>query len=578
MSTLKVLFTRITNPRQRQYEAIRAIEVDGLSVAQAAKKFSYQVSALYSLLRDLKAGKAELFPRAVAPVKKSHTPDYIVEQIIAHRNGSLSAKNIADKLYGEGYKISARTVERIIERASLPKLKRRTNTELGLSQNFQALPERASAISFDDLEPFTVDVPVAGIFFFIPYIIESGILDIVSQCELPHSSVIDATQAALSILLLKLIGCERLSHINKFNHEPGLALFAGLTMLPKSSYLSSYSCRTSEALLYTFQNTLMTHFQKIYPDFYQSPYINIDFHSIPHYGTESQMEHVWVGAKHQVMKGANTLLAQDSRSNVILYTRADVLRKDETTAIKQFIEHWKSVKNSDIQETLVFDCKLTSYDILNELSQEKIKFITLRRRSKSLLDATSKIPASEWKKMYVPIPKRKNKACKVHESQIILKKDHLPLRQIIIKDHGRAEPTFIITDDRELPIKDVLMVYAKRWRIENKLAELAAFFNLNALSSPLMIRIHFDMMWTIIADTLYHRFSKDLPRFQHQRANSIFNRFINMPGKISYDGTEFVVKIRKRAHTPILLGIAALAKGVSVPWLENKKLRVQWTA
>lgn len=111
----------------------------------------------------------------------------------------------------------------------------------------------------------------------------------------------------------------------------------------------------------------------------------------------------------------------------------------------------------------------------------------------------------------------------------------------------------------------------------HKLAELAAFFNLNALSSPLMVRIHFDLLWTLIADTLYHRFSQDLPRFEYERANTIFKRFINMPGRVVYDGTEFIIKIRKRAHTPILKGIRELNKGVSVPWLGGKNLRILWT-
>jgi len=129
-----------------------------------------------------------------------------------------------------------------------------------------------------------------------------------------------------------------------------------------------------------------------------------------------------------------------------------------------------------------------------------------------------------------------------------------------------------------LKLKEVLIVYAKRWRIENKFAELASFFNLNALSSPIMIRIHFDMLWTVIADTLYHRFSQDLPRFQHQRANALFRHFINMPGKVAYDGSEFVITIRKRAHTPILMGVKKLTDGIKVPWLDGKKLRFQWVA
>jgi len=41
----------------------------------------------------------------------------------------------------------------------------------------------------------------------------------------------------------------------------------------------------------------------------------------------------------------------------------------------------------------------------------------------------------------------------------------------------------------------------------------------------------------VIADTLYHRFAQDLPRFEHEKAGTLFKRFINMPGKISFDGS-----------------------------------------
>jgi len=88
-----------------------------------------------------------------------------------------------------------------------------------------------------------------------------------------------------------------------------------------------------------------------------------------------------------------------------------------------------------------------------------------------------------------------------------------------------------------------------------------------------MIRIHFDILWTVIADTLYLLFAQDLPRFEHQKAESIFRPFINIPGRIIFDGTEFTVKIRKRAHTPILLGIELLKKNTPVPWLDNRKIR-----
>jgi hypothetical protein len=129
-----------------------------------------------------------------------------------------------------------------------------------------------------------------------------------------------------------------------------------------------------------------------------------------------------------------------------------------------------------------------------------------------------------------------------------------------------------------LDIKKILEVYAKRWRVENKLAEMVAFFNLNALSSPIMIRIHFDILFTMIADTLYHLFARDLRRFEKNLAPSIFKKFIDMPGKVIFDGNKFCVKIRKRAHTPILKEVDKLIAPFIVPWLGNKTVEIVWTA
>lgn len=576
MAGLRALFESPNTPAQRRYEAIRSVEMDGLSVAEAADKFGYTKQALYSYIRDVKMGKLSLFPKNT-PHSERRTPVDVRKQVIKYRHKHLSATDIKLLMDAECYKMSIRTIERIISDAGLPRLKRRTQAERGLTKKQQIIPHRAAMLDVDKLEPFTTDCPIAGVFFFLPYIIESGILDVVNQCALPRSSVIESTQANLSMLFLKLIGNERLSNITAYNHEPAFGLFAGLTVLPKDSYIASYSCRTSEEMMLDFQTQLMKRFQKTSPECYQSDFINLDFHSIPHYGTESQMEKVWCGARHQALKGANTVFAQDNSSNAILYTRADILRKDETKEVLKFVEHWKSIKGH-VKETLVFDCKFTSYQILDDLNNDGIQYITLRKRNNTLIQETLHIEKEGWTAVHIPIPKRKRKQCRIHESQVVIKAGCDPVRQIIVKDHGRSQPTYIITNNMVLNVKDVLMVYAKRWRIENKFSELASFFNLNALSSSLMVRIHFDILWTMMADTLYHRFAQDLPRFEHERANTIFKRFVNMPGKIIYDGDQFIIKIRKRAHTPILMKQKKLTNGVRVPWLDNKIIRVQWTA
>jgi len=120
------------------------------------------------------------------------------------------------------------------------------------------------------------------------------------------------------MLLLKLIGGHRLSHIGRYDQEPGLGIFAGLNLLPKPTDMNTYSCRCAQEQLRVLQNKVMTALKKQYPDFDQSDYINLDVHSIPHYGDESEMEKVGCGARGKTMKGANTVFAQDSESNAIL--------------------------------------------------------------------------------------------------------------------------------------------------------------------------------------------------------------------------------------------------------------------
>jgi len=569
-------FENPKSKRQKQYEAVRAIAIDKMPADEVAKKFAYKISTVYSLVKDAKAGKLKLFPDVAKGPKKRRTPANIHKKIIQLRKQDIHAADVHKQLTNEGQSISIRTVERIIKEAGFKKLKRRTNLELGITVKNKLIGERSKSLDFKSLQKFSVDCPAIGVFFFIPYIIESGILDVITECELPQSSEIDSTQASLSMLLLKLIGQVRLSNMDSFDHEPGLGLFAKLNTLPKPTYMNTYSCLTSESMLLDFQEKIVRLFKDKYPDIYDSKFINLDFHSIPHYGDESEMEKIWCGARGKTIKGANTVFAQDSQSNAILYTRADILRKEEAKEIKKFVSYWKKL-NGDVDETLVFDCKFTKYKVLDELTDEGVKFITLRKRSQKLIDDTLKIPEDKWGKVKLSIPKRKYKKISVHQSEVTLKDCKHTFRQIAIKDHGRKQPTFIILNNNELSLKNVIEVYAKRWRIENKLSELVSFFNLNALSSPIMIRIHFDVLWTVIADTLYHIFSQDLRRFENHLAPTIFKKFVDMPGRVVYDGKNITVKIRKRAHTPILKGVEKLNEPFQVPWLDGKTVRILWT-
>jgi len=85
--------------------------------------------------------------------------------------------------------------------------------------------------------------------------------------------------------------------------------------------------------------------------------------------------------------------------------------------------------------------------------------------------------------------------------------------------------------------------------------------------------IYFDVMLTVVADTLCRMFAGDLPGFENATPASLFSRFIDIRGKVLVKGNEVIVKTAKKVNKPILKSIEVFEKGVKVPWWGNKKLK-----
>lgn len=85
--------------------------------------------------------------------------------------------------------------------------------------------------------------PLAGLFLFVPLLDRIDLQAVVAAARLPSSRMIPATQAVRSLLALKLIGAERKSHVMDLVTDQAIALFAGLNVVPKRSYLAAYSSR-----------------------------------------------------------------------------------------------------------------------------------------------------------------------------------------------------------------------------------------------------------------------------------------------------------------------------------------------
>ena len=566
-------FTQPKLEWQRRYEALRASFVDRLPHKVVADQFGYSPGYIRLLRHQFKHGKIDFSePNPEGKIARRRVSVETRQKIIEYRQKDLSSGQITELLSEDGIEISVRTVERVIAEEGFPKLPRRTRIKIGLTVKGADIPKRSEVVSLADLNGERFNSASAGIFLFAPFLCQLDIDKVVRAAGLPGSKVIPARSYLLSLLALKLLGTERYAHVGGHTFDPGLGLFAGLNGLPKCTALSTYSYSLDEVHILKLQKAFIKNATKL--GLYDRQFVNLDFHTVPHYGEESVLETHWAGARHQRMKGALTLFAQDSESKLILYTNADIRRCEADNQVIEFMSFWKQIHRG-VKPTLVFDSKFTSYAKLSELNDKHgVKFITLRRRGKKLVDDVDKL--TSWRRIHIPHAKRKYANLQVHESLIQLRDYDGEIRQVIVRGNGREKPSFLITNDFDLSLDLLVGHYARRWRVENGISEAVHFFHLNALSSPIAVKIHFDISLTMMADTLYTMLAKKLRGFEDCDAPTLYRHFVRGKGIIEVDGRTINVMYPRRAHNPVLRHVPWDNLPLCLPSFDGAKLTLNF--
>ncbi len=568
--------TYFLHPRvdwQRRYEALRASLVDRLPARAVGERFGYSSGYIHLLRHLFRTGKFDFAePPAEGKARRRAISRDVRDKIRTWRASRLSAGEIAQLLMEEGVEVSVRTVERVLTEEGFPKLPRRTGLKVGMTVKGASVPTTSEVVTIADVDGQQFESTSAGVFIFAPFLAQLGIGDIVQEAGLPGTKVIPALNYLLSFLALKLLGNERYAHVGDHAFDPGVGLFAGLNAMPKCTAMSTYSYGLDAAHILRLQAAFVKRAETL--GLYDGRIVNLDFHSVPHFGDESVLEQHWAGARGKVMKGALTLFAQDAQSKLILYTAADIHRVEADDQVTNFLDFWRKVRRG-VAPMLVFDSRFTTYAKLSQLNAAGVKFITLRRRGDALIRNAAKLEG--FKRIHIPHPKRKYPNPEVYESRITLKRGYEgELRQVIIRGNGREKPTLLISNDFDMPVELLVGNYARRWRVENGIAEAVKFFHLNALSSPILIKVHFDVALTMIADTLYTMLARKLRGFEECDAPSLYRHFIEGKGTIAVDGSRLTVTFPRRAHNPILRNVPWAKLPSRLPSLEEAELLLQF--
>jgi hypothetical protein len=336
--------------------------------------------------------------------------------------------------------------------------------------------------------------------------------------------------------------------------------------------MSTYSYALDDVHIHKLQAAFVKKAMKL--GLYEGDIVNLDFHTMPHYGEESVLEKHWAGARGKVMKGALTLIAQDAGSKLMLYTASDIQREEADDQVLQFQAYWEGIRKGKTPPKFIFDSRLTSYKQLSALNTGGVKFITLRRRGKKLVQDIAKI--KDWTKIHIPHAKRKYPDPEVHASETKLTGYAGKVRQVVMRGNGHEEPAIVITNDYEVPLELLVGDYARRWRVENGIAEAVKFFHLNSLSSPILVKIHFDVALSMIADTLYSMLAHKLRGFEECDAPKICRDFVQGKATVAVKDGRVTVTYPRKAHNPVLRQIAWHLLPLEVPGLGGAPLELRF--
>jgi transposase len=559
------------NSNHRQYEALRAYFVERLPASEVAKRFGYTVGSLHQLVHQFRQNPQRQF--FAEPPRRGVKPDDAVRRhIVQLRKQNLSIYDISEALKKENIQRSSVAVATVLKEEGFAKLPRRADEER--PPGIRPTQADRADVRMLSLEPRTVSTKFGGLFLFLPALIEMSFNRVLGWCNLPGTEMVPAAHAMRSLLALKLFSYRRHAHVMSAVLDEGLAMFAGLNVVPKRSFLTEYSCRVPPACYPKLMRHWFDAMTRLGLEHGSS--FDLDFHTIPFHGEDALLQKHYVSKRSRRQKGILAFLAQDGDKRFFCYGNTDLRKDQQDDEILQFVKFWKK-RTGKLPEELIFDSKLTTYANLNKLDRQGVQFITLRRRGPKLLQNLAAQPRSAWRRIELDAVSRIYKTPRILDQRITLTDYSKPIRQIAITELGHEKPTLLLTNQMQRSAPKLIGRYARRMLIENNIADGVNFFHMDALSSAVALKVNCDVQLTLMASSLYRYLGQRIGNgYETAKSQQLFLDFIDATATVLLDERTVVVRFQKRAHNPLLVAAGFDTTDIRIPWLGNKRLQFQF--
>ena len=568
-------FSSPQNTVQKQYEALRAFYVEKCSGEEVAKRFGYTLSSFYSITRDFKKRLKQnnpdqyFFMDRVSGRKPKEDADEINQLIVNLRKKYISVPDIKAVLDVQGHTVSEGYIYSLIKKEGFARLPRRNKTMREKAPSCLKIEAPRSFMLNFTPESFAGQNSL-GILCLLPILQQYGIDSLIEESGYPETNTISRLSSILCFVALKLSNVRRYSADDIWCMDRGLGLFAGLNVLPKTGWYTSYSHRVTREMNRTFLKGLNA---ILCGEGLFSDTSNIDFTTIPYWGDDSHLENNWSGTRNKALASISAVLAQDPDSGIITYGDTNLRHEQKNDVALEFLDFYPSNGSSDLKY-LVFDSKFTTYQNLAKLGKQ-VKFITIRRRGKKIVEQLNQKPPSSWKKVRVIMANGKGRNLRVSDETVFLKDYGHEIRQVAITGHGKIKPALLITNDFDISCEKLIRKYTRRWLIEKSISEQIEFFHLNRVSSSMVIKVDFDLTMSILAHNILRLFAMDLTGYSHNSDYTLYQKFLSMTGNVKIDTHHIAVNLKKKRNLPLLISAMEKFKGKQINIFQNRMLLVQ---
>jgi hypothetical protein len=337
---------------------------------------------------------------------------------------------------------------------------------------------------------------LAGAFLFLPLLARLRFDQRAERAGYPGSPMIPATAALRSLLARKLLDKERRSHVNDFNFEEALGLFAGLNVLPKKSFLTEYSSRSDRPQQRALLAGWVAGLSGLL--FEKAQTFSLDFHPIPYRGEAAGLERHDIPLSGKASPSVLSFFALEQDSRVLCYANANRTRAEQPGEVLRFVEFWHELTGSD-PAWLYFDSKVTPYSELCRLNQRGVGFVTIRRRGAAVVRRLRRLPAASWRKAVIDTPKRFHQHVRSVDESVHLPGYQGTIRPVAVDGLGKEQPTLLLSNNTQETARSLVIRYAGRNRAEDGLGQCVNFFHLDCLAREVRLNVDLDAALTVLA-------------------------------------------------------------------------------